>query len=163
VNPNCCDAVEQMNCINGGGEWTDSTCSCYSPIVIDVAGNGFDLTSGADGVLFDLTRTGVPERVSWTSANSDDAWLVLDRNGNGVIDDGKELFGSSAPQPYLAPGESKHGFRALAMFDKAENGGNDDGQIDSRDGIFTSLKLWQDLNHNGVSEGGEASPAQRFE
>ena len=155
VNPYCCDAVEQMNCINGGGEWTDSTCSCYSPIVIDTAGNGFDLTSADDGVMFDLNRTGAPERISWTAANSDDAWLVLDRNANGVIDDGKELFGSASPQPYLAPGESKHGFRALAVFDRAENGGNGDGQIDQRDGIFLSLKLWRDLNHNGISEGGE--------
>lgn len=155
VNPNCCDPLEQMNCFNGGGEWTDATCSCYSPIVIDVAGNGFDLTSAAQGVLFDLTRTGVPEQISWTAANSDDAWLVLDRNGNGVIDDGKELFGSSTPQPYLTPGESKHGFRALAMFDRAENGGNNDGQIDFRDGVFSNLKLWQDSNHNGRSEGGE--------
>ena len=155
INPNCCSSVEQANCFNGGGEWTESTCSCYSPIVIDVAGNGFDLTNAEDGVLFDVNRIGTREQVSWTSANSDDSWLVLDRNGNGVIDDGKELFGSASPQPFLAPGESKHGFRALAMFDQAENGGNGDGQIDSQDAVFSSLKLWRDINHNGISEGGE--------
>jgi hypothetical protein len=155
MNPNCCSSVEQANCFNGGGEWTESTCSCYSPIVIDVAGNGFDLTNAEDGVLFDVNRIGTREQVSWTSANSDDSWLVLDRNGNGVIDDGKELFGSASPQPFLSPGESKHGFRALAMFDQAENGGNGDGQIDSQDAVFSNLKLWRDINHNGISEGGE--------
>ena len=155
MNPYCCNSVEQADCFNGGGEWTDSTCSCYSPIVIDVAGNGFDLTNADDGVLFDVNRIGTREQVSWTSANSDDSWLVLDRNGNGVIDDGKELFGSASPQPFLGPGESKHGFRALAMFDQLENGGNGDGQIDSQDAVFSSLKLWRDINHNGISEAGE--------
>lgn len=155
MSPYCCDAVEQMNCINGGGEWTDSTCSCYSPIVIDVAGNGFDLTNASAGVMFDLNATGTREQISWTAADSDDAWLALDRNGNGLIDNGRELFGSSTPQPYLSTGETKHGFRALAVFDRAENGGNGDGQIDARDAVFSRLKLWQDQNHNGISEAGE--------
>ena len=155
VNPYCCDAVEQFNCINGGGEWSDATCSCYSPILIDVAGNGFDLTDAAGGVMFDLTATGTEQQVSWTSTGSDDALLVLDRNGNSLIDNGRELFGSSTPQPYLSPGEEKNGFRALAVFDRPENGGNGDGQIDARDSVFSNLKLWQDTNHNGVSEGDE--------
>lgn len=155
VNPYCCDAIEQFDCINGGGEWSDSTCSCYSPILIDVAGNGFNLTNAADGVMFDLNATGTAEQISWTAAGSDDALLVLDRNGNGVIDNGRELFGSSTPQPYLLSGETKNGFRALAVFDGAESGGNGDGQIDASDSIFSSLKLWRDSNHNGSSEAGE--------
>lgn len=155
VNPNCCDAVEQFDCINGGGEWSDSTCSCYSPIVIDVAGNGFNLTNAVDGVMFDLNATGTIEQISWTATGSDDALLVLDRNGNGVIDNGRELFGSATPQPYLVSGESKNGFRALATFDDPTNGGNGDGEVSDRDSVFSRLRLWQDSNHNGVSEAGE--------
>lgn len=159
MQPNCCGELEQVDCINGGGEWNNFSCTCLSPIVIDVAGNGFNLTRADAGVLFDLARTGAPEQISWTAANSDDAWLVLDRNGNGIIDDGRELFGSSTPQPVLAPGESKHGFRALALFDTAPFGGNNDGQIDIRDSVFATLKLWQDRNHNGFSEPEELESA----
>ncbi len=100
-------------------------------------------------------RIGRAEQVSWTASGSDDAWLVLDRNNNRVIDNGRELFGSATPQPYLTAGETKHGFRALAIFDEAENGGNDNGQIEERDGVSPSLKLWRDANHNGISEAGE--------
>ena len=117
-----------------------------SPIIIDLTGDGFFLTSAANGVKFDIANTGVPIQIAWT-ANANNAFLVLDRNGNGVINSGAELFGNFTPQP-ASP--HPNGFLALAQYDS-----NGDGVIDAKDPIYSQLRLWVDANHDGISQPGE--------
>lgn len=161
-SPPPCD-LEPVSCENG--TWSFLWCDCISlvsPIVVDLGGNGFDLTSRAAGVTFNLNNIGGNEKLAWTNADSDDAWLVLDRNGNGSIDNGTELFGDVTPQPAPVAGEKRNGFRALAEYDKPERGGNGDGEIEETDAIFPRLRLWQDTNHNGISESDELHTLASF-
>ncbi|HBB86805.1 MAG TPA: hypothetical protein DC047_04250 [Blastocatellia bacterium] len=147
----CMAEIPDTSCpYNIGGPGCSST-----PVIVDVGGDGLQLTDAVNGVDFDMTGNAshVTERLSWTRADSDDAFLVLDRNGNGKIDSGRELFGNyTAPQPASTP---HNGFLALAHFDNSEKGGNRDGLINQDDAVFSSLELWQDMNHNGLSEPNE--------
>ncbi|WP_147297142.1 hypothetical protein [Chromobacterium vaccinii] len=113
-----------------------------SPIIIDLDGDGVETVSRGQGTYFDLNNNRFAEKTGWVGA--DDALLVLDRNGNGLIDNGGELFGS---ETLLANGKkAANGFDALAELDS-----NKDGKLDSQDEAWSKLKLWQDKNGDGVS------------
>jgi hypothetical protein len=147
----CSTGAERVRAIEQGLCQSDPNDPCCpgSPILLDLDGNGFDLTDLVGGVHFNLNPSGKTEQISWTASGSDDAWLALDRNGNGVIDDGTELFGNFTAQPSSA---SPQGYLALATLDQ-----NHDSVIDSQDEIFKRLRLWQDRNHDGVSDPEELS------
>lgn len=141
-------------------EYDPESCACsgggfMSPIVIDVDHSGFSMTDATGGVVFDMLNDGVPLAISWTAAGSTNALLVLDRNGNGTVDSGEELFGDITPQPASS---APNGFLALAEYDKYARGGDLNGRIDRHDSIFAQLRLWQDVNHNGISEPFELKP-----
>lgn len=116
------------------------------PLIIDLGETGIELRSLEHGVNFDLDNNGFAEKTAWIG--TEDGFLALDRNGNGSIDNGGELFGD---QVILKDGsKSESGFEALAELDD-----NGDGIIDNNDAAFSNLRVWIDANHNGKSESNE--------
>ncbi len=140
---------------NGGGGSNPT-----SPILINLGGHGFFLTGLDDPVQFDLDADGYAETVGWSTPEGDEAFLVLDRNGNGTIDDGRELFGNYTDQPDSA---DRNGFLALTVFDDGSTGGNADGIISAEDAIFPWLQLWHDRDHDGISTPDELTPLDESE
>ena len=128
-----CDAQLDVNIY-------DTTSYAYvSPIAIDMNGDGVQTTAlGATEGKFDLLNNGEAVESGWLSG--DDAFLAVDANGNGEIDDRSELFG----------GQVGEGFAKLASYDS-----NNDGVVDANDERFDELKVWQDVNQNHQTDEGE--------
>ena len=117
-----------------------------SPLILDLDGDGVETTSESQGVYFDLDANGFGEHSAW--AGKDDGLLVWDRNNNGQIDNGSELFGNNT---LLSSGEkAANGFLALADLDE-----NKDGIFDARDSAYAKLSVWNDRNSDGVVQEGE--------
>jgi hypothetical protein len=125
-------------------------CCCTTPIVLDVAGNGIQLTGWKYGVPFRLRPWQTTSLTAWTKQATDDGWLTLDLNENGTVDTGIELLGDASPQPTPPSGAERNGFLALAKWDK-----NDDQVIDDQDLVFSMLRVWQDKSHDGISQSKE--------
>ncbi|HKI03823.1 MAG TPA: hypothetical protein VKK31_17715 [Thermoanaerobaculia bacterium] len=123
------------------------------PILLDLRQDGFHLSGPNPAVSFDIDADGIPDRIAWTKAGEDEAFLCLDRNHNGVIDDGSELFGFATP--LLSGRRAKIGYRALAELDLPALGGNNDGTVDAGDSSFADLCAWVDGNRDGVSQTNE--------
>jgi hypothetical protein len=129
----------------------DSTWGCAEPIVFTLGNGGYHLSGLEDPVAFDIfgagPRGGKPW-IGWTERGTDIAFLAFDRNDNGIIDGGGELFGNGT---LLKTGEhAPNGFEALAQYDT-----NGDGLINASDPVWQFLLLWIDRSHDGVSQQSE--------
>ena len=111
-----------------------------SPLVVDLDGDGVETVTAEGGVYFDHDANGFKENSGWVG--QDDGILVRDINGNGIIDNGTELFGNNS---VLSSGEKAvNGFEALKDLDD-----NNDGIFDRNDKAWNEVKIWQDKNFNG--------------
>jgi hypothetical protein len=116
------------------------------PLVLDLDGDGLELVAANGTVLFDHNADGIKTGTGWAAPN--DGLLVRDLNGNGVIDSGRELFGIDTIKSNNS--FATQGFDALKDLDS-----NADGFITNLDTAFAELKVWQDLNQDGISQAGE--------
>ena len=112
------------------------------PVIVDLDGDGVETTPASGAAYFDHNGDGFAERTGWVAA--DDGLLVLDRNGNGRIDTGRELFGNHTLRG--TGGEAGNGYEALAGVDA-----NRDGKVDTSDPAFASLRVWRDQDRDGLS------------
>lgn len=112
------------------------------PIVLDMTGEGLALRPLSDGIHFDVTGDGIADRTGWIGPGN--ALLVRDGNGNGLIDDARELVSERFGSGFNSS------LDALASLDR-----NHDGRLDAADDGFAMLKVWQDADSDGVSQPGE--------
>lgn len=116
------------------------------PLILDLDGDGTETIGVESGAYFDHDANGFAEQTGWVG--KDDGLLVLDRNNNGTIDTGRELFGDNT---ILKNGSlATDGLQALADLDS-----NADHKIDSADAAFSQLKVWKDVNSDGISTSNE--------
>ena len=119
-----------------------------SPLALDLDGDGVETVSLTNGIYFDHNADGLAESTGWIG--KDDGLLVWDKNNNGQIDSGQELFGNNSV--LLSGQTATDGFQALTELDI-----NHDGQVNFQDDGFAQLKVWRDLNQDGVVQNGELS------
>lgn len=131
-----------------------------SPIVVDTRKDGIELGIAGRGVSFDVNADGFPDLVQWVRPHGDEAFLTLDRNRNGRVDDGSELFGVGTP--LVEGGKAANGFVALAQYDQPLLGGNDDGVISRADAIWPELSMWLDVNADGAATRNEMRRPESF-
>lgn len=132
-----CDHMEEQGC---------PPSVCGSPVVIGQNGR-YAFTSVADGVRFDVNEDGVREQTAWTAPGSGVGFLVVDRDNDGLITSGRELFGNkTAPRV-------PNGFEMLGTMDLD---GND--VLDHQDSTWARLALWVDADHDGITDEGELMP-----
>ena len=124
----------------------EETAPQRDPLIIDLGEEGIKLTDVENGVYFDLDNNGFAEKTAWIG--TEDGFLALDINGNGIIDNGGELFGDQFVMP--DGNISETGFEALSSLDE-----NHDGIIDENDAVFEQLGVWIDANHNGNTDENE--------
>jgi len=118
---------------------------CCSPLVINMGNGPWKFSGTSDPVLFDLAGHGATGLTTWTKRDSEIAFLALDRDGDGAITSGRELFGDWTRDP--ADRTESNGFVWLASYDR-----DGDGFVSDDDPIWPSLLLWADRNHDGVSQ-----------
>ncbi|WP_179958211.1 calcium-binding protein [Chitinimonas arctica] len=124
------------------------------PLVLDIDGDGVETVGVANSlVLFDHDADGIKTKTGWTRA--DDGFLVLDRNGNGTIDDGRELFGDATPLNGNGSMDTQGGIAANGFAALAKEDSNNDGKIDAADARWGRLRMWQDANQDGISQANE--------